>query len=168
MIEEEFLAESRSLIKCMSFTFFLSDSLWRPSQRSWVQEKSTKLIVPRLGVLRFVTQPYTEPNVTPSHHQVVSTWYGLYGQDHVFTGELQLNVNHCRPNHYCRGIIGPAQTKIGKYTSFFPTIYFEFAIHLQQQFTCTWEVLRSLYVLHTYILDKQGRYKWYSKIHCSL
>ena len=124
------------------------------------KKKSTKLIVPRLGVLRFVTQPYTEPNVTPSHHQVVSTWYGLYGQDHVFTGELQLNVNFCRPNHYCRGIIGPAQTKIGKYTSFFPTIYFEFAIHLQQQFTCTWEVLRSLYVLHTYILDKQGRYKW--------
>ena len=33
------------------------------------KKKSPKLIVPRLGVLRFVTQPYTESSVTPSHHQ---------------------------------------------------------------------------------------------------
>lgn len=75
------------------------------------KKKSTKLIVPRLGVLRFVTQPYTEPNVTPSHHQVVSTWW--YGPT---SSQMFLLISSIA----------------------FPTIYFEFAISSQQQFTCKW------------------------------
>ena len=76
------------------------------------KKKSPKLIVPRLGVLRFVTQPYTEPNVTPSHHQVVSTWYGLYGQDHVLTGELQLRIKYIADQKIIfRKKIGLAQPK---------------------------------------------------------
>ena len=118
------------------------------------KKKSPKLIVPRLGVLRFVTQPYTEPNVTPSHHQVVSTWYGLYGQDHVSTyrwiaAKSQL---YCRPKDYFRKKIGLVQ----------PKFFFQQSI-LSLQLTCSSNSLvheRALSLLHTYILDKQGRYKW--------
>ena len=167
MIEEEFLAESRSLIKCMSFTFFLSDSLWRPSQRSWVQEKKYQIDCTSFGSIEicYSTIHWTKCYAFSSSSCKYMIW-SLWPRSCIYRFIAAFNVNYCRPNHYCRGIIEPAQTKIGK--CFFPTIYFEFAIHLQQQFTCTWEVLRSLYVLHTYILDKQGRYKWYSKIHCSL
>ena len=153
MIEEEFLAESRSLIKCMSFTFFLSDSLWRPSYRSWVQEKKSQIDCTSFGSIEicYSTIHWTKCYAFSSSSCKYMIW-SLWPRSCTYRWIAAKSQLYCRPKDYFRKKIGLVQ----------PKFFFQQSI-LSLQLTCSSNSLvheRALSLLHTYILDKQGRYKW--------